>query len=56
MGADLLDRTGLDLSVPEAVVLAEVVGQRDQEPREELEPELGQLVEELKTDLSRCLE
>ena len=50
----MLDRTGLDLSVPEAVVLAEVVGQRDQEPREELE--LGQLVEELKTDLPRCLE
>ena len=52
MGADLLDRTGLDLSVPEAVVLAEVVGQRDQEPREEL----GQLVEELKMDLPRYLE
>ena len=56
MGADLLDRTGLDLSVPEAVVLAEVVGRRGLEHLEELEPEPGQLVEELKTDLPRCLE
>ena len=61
----MLDRTGLDLFVPEAEVLAEVVGQRDQEPREELELAQdrravervrGPPEEELKTDLPRCLE
>ena len=52
----MLDRTGLGLSVPEVELQAEVVGRKGLEHLEVLEPEPGQLVEELKMDLPRCLE
>lgn len=54
-GAGLLDRTGLDSSVPEEEV-ARAVGRMGREQGEELEREPGQRVEELKTDRPRCLE